>query len=163
MEEGKVFQGSGTTWRKAWRWGDAGTTLGPESGTWGMVVRAKVGSQVRKSELYLISNGELERFSEQGLAWWYWCSRKATQSGRLHRRLVCGPGNPPHIVIKWTLSEHGCIEFKITDPWDGLPLSSHRVCLLCVLRAAARFELCIFHTFTHLMNIYFFVLFFLFN
>lgn len=55
--------------KKGMRWGDAGTTLGPESGTWGMVVRAKVGSQVRKSELYLISNGKLERFSEQGLAW----------------------------------------------------------------------------------------------
>lgn len=43
-----------------------GTSLRLEPGTWG---DAKVESKVRKSGFYLISNGELGRFSEQAVTW----------------------------------------------------------------------------------------------
>lgn len=101
-----------------------------------------------------LSNVEPERFSEQGLAWFYWCFRKATQAGRLHRRWVCGPVNRFIGLLSG---------FQvIMDVLNSKPLNEERNCHCChvcvyvsIFRTTAIFELYTFRSFIHLRNIYY--------
>lgn len=79
---------------------------------------------------------------KQGMAGLYWYFRKASQAGRLHRRLGHGARDPPHLGYWDDFNNHWTIRRTTTVITSHIPVS--------IFSATARFEMNTFHPFIYL-------------